>query len=48
MEDFRNEIEDLMAEEAEMRALDWQLRPACEISQDEAASLNGFYSGVEA
>ncbi len=23
-------------------------RPACEISQDEAASLNGFYSGVEA
>jgi len=23
-------------------------RPACEISQDEAASLNTFYSGVEA
>lgn len=22
-------------------------RPACEISQDEAAGLNGFYSGVE-
>ena len=23
-------------------------RPACEIALDEAASLNGFYSGVEA
>ena len=26
----------------------YQRRPACEISQDEAASLNTFYSGVDA
>ncbi len=37
-----------VAERDELMARRNYRRPACEISQDEAASLNTFYSGVEA